>query len=161
MGALPGETHHHHHDDVGDDDVDDDDVDDDDVDDDGDGDRLGGKWVGQSHNGGEWEGICSGRGRGVSSQVRSGLRNTKYRLPALPTNEWGLSKATNDEATRKFPIFEGGGNAKKMRNGGKHVQLQPISPSLSVSDSLGGCGVEVGLVEGASRGVARKLFLFS
>ena len=85
----------------------------DDVDDDGDGDRLGGKWVGQSHNGGEWEGICSGRGRGVSSQVRSGLRNTKYRLPALPTNEWGSSKATKDEATRKFPIFEEGGNTKE------------------------------------------------
>ena len=141
--------------------VDDDGDDKDDVDDDGDGDRLGGKWVGQSHNGGEWEGICSGRGRGVSSQVRSGLRNTKYRLPALPTNEWGSSKATKDEATRKFPIFEEGGNAKKM----KHVQptnfaLSVCSP-VSVSHSLGGCGVEVGLVEGASRGVARKLFLFS
>ena len=95
------------------DDVDDDGDDKDDVDDDGDGDRLGGKWVGQSHNGGEWEGICSGRGRGVSSQVRSGLRNTKYRLPALPTNEWGSSKATKDEATRKFRIFEEGGNTKE------------------------------------------------
>ena len=51
-------------------------------------------------------GICSGLDlcRGVSSQVVGGLRNTKYRLLALPAkpNEWSSSKATKGEAMRKM-----------------------------------------------------------
>ena len=54
---------------------------------------------------------------------------------------------------------------KLMRNGRKHVQPTDfpfsVCSSVSLSDSLGVCGVELGLVVGASRGVARKLFLFS
>ena len=56
----------------------------------------------------EWEGICGGSVElcwGVSSQVSGGFGNTKYRLLALPTNEWSPRKATKGEAMWK-PVEE-------------------------------------------------------
>ena len=90
----------------------------------------------------EWEGICGGSVElcwGVSSQVSGGFRNTKYRLLALPTNEWPFQQG-----------HQRWGNAEAA-----HVAKSKTGNIKKCEDEM------VSLAFPTSWGVARKLFPLS
>ena len=90
----------------------------------------------------EWEGICGGSVElcwGVSSQVSEGFGNTKYRLLALPTNEWSFQQG-----------HQRWGNAEAA-----HVAKSKTGNIKKCEDEM------VSLAFPTSWGVARKLFPLS